>query len=65
MGELKLFCRRRINVELGVDFANWINVDKRTLFRRCTFNMSETNLQCLCLDVLLKNESSKDSVFVP
>ncbi len=41
MGELRSFCRRWINVELCVDFANWINVDNTTLFHRRTFNMNE------------------------
>ncbi len=41
IGELRSFCRRWINVELCVDFANWINVDIVTLFHRRTFNMSE------------------------
>ncbi len=41
IGELRSFCRRWINVELCVDFANWINVDNTTLFHRRTFNMNE------------------------
>ncbi len=44
MGELRSFCRRWINVELCVDFANWINVDNTTLFHRRTFNMMNTQL---------------------
>ena len=38
MGELWSFCRRWLNVELGVDFEKWINVDNTTLFHRRTLH---------------------------